>query len=187
MITSSFQHGWYNNAEKIPSPFFNARPTKEVSLLVIHNISLPLGVYGTPYIDQLFTGTLDCTAHASFCDLQNLEVSSHFLITRSGHIKQYVSTDKRAWHAGKSCYQTRENCNDFSIGIELEGCDTMPFTSPQYAALVTLSSELMTQYAINIENIVGHSDIAPERKTDPGEFFDWHLYKQQLLHKLNTV
>lgn len=176
-----FEQGWYQKQCKhTPSPFFNQRPTNEISLIVIHNISLPMGEFGTPYIEQLFTGCIDCQAHPSFIDLQGLEVSSHFLIQRDGSIQQFVSVDDRAWHAGISSYQGRENCNDFSIGIELEGSDFTPFTAAQYDSLHRLSKDLLAYYAIEPSNIVGHSDIAPGRKTDPGPFFDWNSYKTRL-------
>lgn len=176
-----FMQGWYSNNHAItPSPFFNERPTQEISLIVIHNISLPLGQFGTPYIEQLFTGCIDCHAHPSFADLQGLQVSSHFLITRNGLLQQFVSTEKRAWHAGVSCYKGRENCNDYSIGIELEGSDFTPFTEQQYHTLQTLCQDLINFYQIPINNIVGHSDIAPGRKTDPGPYFDWPRFTHAL-------
>lgn len=175
-----FTDGWYHHAQHLHSPFFNERPAVPVDLLVIHNISLPAGQYGLPYIEQLFTGTLDCHAHSSFADLQGLEVSSHFLIKRNGQIVQFVSTEKRAWHAGASCFNGVANCNDYSIGIELEGTDEEPFTEPQYQALIKLSGDLMQHYPIKPARITGHSDIAPGRKTDPGPHFDWNRYKGAL-------
>jgi len=157
-------------------------PLPLIDLLVIHNISLPAGEFGGPYIDQLFLNTLDCTVHDSFADLRDLKVSAHFLLTRDGDITQCVATDKRAWHAGTSRFGERDNCNDFSIGIELEGSDTTPFTDEQYAALQWLVRGLMRYYPqINVERIVGHSDIAPGRKTDPGPCFDWSRLKQGLI------
>lgn len=173
--------GWYTQAHHLQSPFYNKRPDDAViRLLVIHNISLPKGQYGLPYIQQLFSGCLDCSAHPSFVDLQGLEVSSHFLIDRLGKITQFVSTDDRAWHAGVSCFKGEENCNDFSIGIELEGCDEEAYTPAQYHSLVRLSQDLMRYYPIGLDHIVGHSDIAPGRKTDPGPHFDWQAYKAAL-------
>ncbi|MDF0535137.1 1,6-anhydro-N-acetylmuramyl-L-alanine amidase AmpD [Shewanella sp. A32] len=169
--------GWYRDARKCPSPHFNARPTNEVSLLVIHNISLPAGCFGLPYIEQLFLGTLDCHADASFAELQGLEVSAHFLIRRDGEIVQFVSCDERAWHAGVSSFDGRIGCNDFAVGIELEGTDTSGYTDIQYQQLQQLTRELMTIYPMIVKKrIVGHCDIAPGRKTDPGPGFDWQRY-----------
>lgn len=177
----AFAQGWYQKTSiHTPSPFYNQRPSDEVSLIVVHNISLPLGEFGKPYIEQLFTGTLNCQAHPSFADLLELEVSSHFLIQRNGTIQQFVSIDHRAWHAGVSCFQGRENCNDYSVGIELEGSDFVPFTDAQYHSLLQLSEDLLLHYAIEPTHIVGHSDIAPERKTDPGPFFDWERLRKAL-------
>lgn len=175
-----FVSGWYSKAETLASPFFNDRPGNEIDMLVIHNISLPAGQFGLPYIADLFQGCLDCSAHPDFFDLQGVEVSSHFLIHRDGRLRQFVATDKRAWHAGVSCYEGRENCNDFSIGIELEGCDEKPFTDQQYRQLAILSRDLISHYGILPERIVGHSDIAPGRKTDPGSCFDWSRYRKSL-------
>lgn len=180
-IETVFYKGWYQkDCQHTPSPFYNERPNKEVSLIVVHNISLPLGEFGQPYIEQLFTGQLDCQAHPSFADLLGLEVSSHFLIQRNGRIQQFVSVDHRAWHAGISCYQERENCNDFSVGIELEGSDYIAFTEQQYQSLIRLCRDLQQHYAIARHAITGHSDIAPERKTDPGPFFDWEKLNKAL-------
>ncbi|MFQ6372482.1 1,6-anhydro-N-acetylmuramyl-L-alanine amidase AmpD [Shewanella sp. YIC-542] len=169
--------GWYGRARRCPSPHFNERPQAEVSLLVIHNISLPAGCFGLPYIEQLFLGQLDCTADASFAALEGLEVSAHFFIRRDGELLQFVSCDKRAWHAGVSCFAGREGCNDFSLGIELEGTDNSGFTTAQYERLQQLTRELMQIYPmLEKTRIVGHSDIAPGRKTDPGAGFDWQRY-----------
>ena len=163
------------------SPFFNKRPSADVSLLVIHNISLPAGHFSTPFVHDLFMGCLDCTAHESFDDLREVEVSSHFFINREGRVSQFVAMDKRAWHAGTSYYNGRENCNDFSIGIELEGTDVDAYTDGQYQALVSLTHEIMEQYPlIKPENIVGHCDISPGRKTDPGAAFNWKKYRLAL-------
>jgi AmpD protein len=179
----SQQSGWLSGITHAASPFFNDRPTDgDISLLVIHNISLPAGCYGGPYIEQLFCGTLDCCAHPSFADLKGLEVSAHFLIRRDGRCCQFVATDKRAWHAGISCFEGREACNDFSIGIELEGCDHEDFSPAQYHMLSELTLRLIQQYpAITWDRIVGHCDIAPGRKTDPGPFFNWAHYKQLVM------
>ncbi len=176
----NFLHGWYVSAQKKPSPFFNDRPAQEVSVLVIHNISLPAKQFGTPHVHNLFLGCLDCDAHASFAELKGVEVSAHFFISRDGEVTQFVATDKRAWHAGISSYHGRENVNDFSLGIELEGADDIPYTERQYKALEKLTRDIMKEYPIKPESIVGHCDIAPERKTDPGAGFDWKRYKQSL-------
>lgn len=169
------QQGWLLNATHINSPFFNDRPDgKPISLLVIHNISLPPNQYGGPYVEQLFTGKLDPNQHPYFATIYQLKVSSHLFIRRDGEIIQFVPFDKRAWHAGQSCFNGIENCNDFSIGIELEGSDDDPFTESQYQKLVEVTLLLQQQYAIS--DIVGHSDIAPVRKTDPGPCFNWDYY-----------
>ncbi|GAB1099993.1 MAG: 1,6-anhydro-N-acetylmuramyl-L-alanine amidase AmpD [Shewanella algae] len=173
--------GWYKEAVPSPSPHFNHRPNGEVSLLVIHNISLPAGRFGLPYIEQLFLGTLDTEADASFAELKGLEVSAHFLIRRDGELRQFVSVDQRAWHAGVSNFEGRSGCNDFAVGIELEGTDDSGFTEEQYHKLITLTQSLQQAYPdITKERIVGHSDIAPGRKTDPGPGFDWQRYLQAL-------
>ncbi|QHM69791.1 1,6-anhydro-N-acetylmuramyl-L-alanine amidase AmpD [Mixta intestinalis] len=168
------KEGWLTGVRHVPSPHFNLRPEEETpSLLVVHNISLPPGEFGGPWIDALFTGTLDPTAHPYFADIAQLRVAAHCLIRRDGEIVQYVPFDKRAWHAGLSCWQGRENCNDFSIGIELEGTDTLPYTDAQYQALQAITRLLLQYYPITPARITGHSDIAPQRKTDPGPAFDW--------------
>lgn len=162
------------------------RPQGEpISLLVIHNISLPAGHFTsdpqTSYIDALFCGTLNTNEHPSFADLAGVRVSAHCVIWRNGQIFQYVPFAKRAWHAGVSSFAGRERCNDFSIGIELEGTDQIPYTEPQYQSLLALSRYLMQQYpAITLDRVVGHCDIAPGRKTDPGVVFDWPRFKQAL-------
>ena len=166
---------WPEGLESHPSAFFNARPLNtEINLLVIHCISLPEGEYGHPYIQQLFTGTLDVKAHPSFESLEGLKVSAHLVITRSGKIMQFVPFDQRSWHAGVSSFQGRENCNDYSIGIELEGTDKDVFTDSQYVALNQVIALIQAKYpGITRDRIVGHSDIAPGRKADPGVGFDW--------------
>ena len=176
------QLGFYLPAKQIPSPFFNERPGDEMpSLLVIHCISLPEGIYGGKEIENLFTGCLDCDADPSFKDLEGLEVSAHCVIRRNGSIEQYISLDKRAWHAGVSSFKGREGCNDFSIGIELEGTDQSAYTHIQYQVLSELTFAIQNHYPkISDDRIVGHSDIAPGRKTDPGEGFDWDYYFQLL-------
>ncbi len=164
---------WLTSARRCPSPFFNVRPTGEISLTVVHNISLPPGEFGGPYIDQLFTGTLAREGHPYFAEIHGMEVSAHVLIRRDGEIVQYVPFDARAWHAGRSRWRDRENCNDFSIGIELEGSDDQPFDDRQYDSLLALIGVLWKNYPATRGALVGHSDIAPGRKTDPGPHFDW--------------
>lgn len=174
-------NGWLSEIKHIPSPHCDGRPNDESpSLLVIHNISLPPGEFGGPYIDRLFTATLDPTAHPYFADISHLRVSAHCLIRRDGEIIQYVPFHQRAWHAGVSAFAGRERCNDFSIGIELEGTDTLPFTPEQYSQLVAVTRLLINAYPITPARITGHSDIAPGRKTDPGPAFDWDLYHRLL-------
>lgn len=151
-----------------------------MSLTVIHNISLPPGQFGGPYIEQLFLGRLAPDVHPYFAEIYQLEVSAHLLIRRDGEIVQFVAFDQRAWHAGRSQYLGRENCNDFSIGIELEGCDELPFDDRQYEMLTTVIKTLWEHYPACAGRLIGHSDIAPGRKTDPGPFFDWHLLQQSL-------
>ena len=145
-----------------------------------HAISLPKGNYNTQLIKDLFLNNLRPGNDKFLQSIENLRVSSHFLITRFGSLIQFVPIHKRAWHAGKSNYQGRENCNDFSIGIELEGCDTDLFTSAQYKSLSNLISHISADLKINKKNIVGHDEIAPGRKTDPGPYFDWYLLKSML-------
>ncbi|NKF20692.1 1,6-anhydro-N-acetylmuramyl-L-alanine amidase AmpD [Solimonas marina] len=173
--------GWMRGARICVSPNFDARPAHEISLLVIHNISLPPGRFGGPYIDALFTNTLDPQAHPYFAGIHGLRVSSHLLIGRNGAATQYVPFTARAWHAGVSSFDGRERCNDFSVGIELEGCDERAFTARQYARLVRVTRALMHAYPqITASRIAGHSDIAPGRKTDPGPCFDWARYRAAL-------
>lgn len=177
--------GWLADVSHCPSPNFNARPDGCVpQMLVIHNISLPPGQFGGGRIEALFCNTLDCSEHPFFDDLKGLEVSAHFLIDREGQVTQFVSCDKRAWHAGLSRWAGRENCNDFSIGIELEGTDTQAYSEAQYAALPRLVFELYRRYpTLAAGPVLGHSDIAPGRKSDPGPAFDWcrlrRLLRQQ--------
>ncbi len=174
-------NGWLNNVTHIPSPHHDERPTNTIpSLLVIHNISLPPGQFGGPYINQLFTGTLNPDEHPFFNEIKHLRVSAHCLIRRDGTIIQYVPFHLRAWHAGQSSYQGQEKCNDFSIGIELEGTDFEPFTEVQYQSLTYLTNLLIIEYPLIKNNITGHSNIAPGRKTAPGPFFDWVYYKNKL-------
>jgi AmpD protein len=168
------ESGWFEGVQHCPSPNFNARPAGEISLLVIHNISLPPGQFGTRKVQQLFANRLAADEHPYFADICSLTVSAHFLVERDGAVFQFVSCRDRAWHAGASRFDGRQNCNDFSLGIELEGTDELPYSDAQYAALLRLVGELRRAYpAIEADRIVGHSDIAPERKTDPGPAFDW--------------
>lgn len=165
------ENGIALNAQFIASPNFDARPSHEISLIVIHNISLPPGQYGGNGIIELFTNRLDPLAHPYYAGIHQQKVSAHFLIRRDGALLQFVSCLDRAWHAGVSHWNNRERCNDFSVGIELEGSDFEAFTEPQYLSLTNLLTALHQRYPI--QAIVGHSDIAPVRKTDPGPFFDW--------------
>lgn len=162
-------------AEYRPSPHCDARPVPaDISLLVIHAISLPPGEFGGPWIEQLFLGQLDAKAHPYFAAIRELKVSAHLCIYRDGTVKQYVPFDRSAWHAGESRFEGCTNCNDFSIGVELEGCDERPFEAVQYERLIAAARALMAAYpGITAERIVAHSDIAPGRKTDPGPHFDW--------------
>ena len=170
-------HGWCAGARHLPSPNFDQRPTgTAIDLLVIHNISLPPGQFGGPYIAALFSNTLDHDAHPYFDQLRPLRVSAHFLILRTGELVQFVSADARAWHAGVSLFDGRERCNDFSIGIELEGSDFVPFEAAQYRCLAALTQALLQRYPL--VSVSGHEHIAPGRKTDPGPFFDWSAYRE---------
>lgn len=166
--------GLLAGCQYIPSPNCDDRPAVAVELLVIHNISLPPGEFGGDGVQRLFTNTLDVPAHPYYLTIAGLKVSAHFLVRRDGQIIQFVPCSKRAWHAGESCWQGASGCNDFSIGIELEGSDFVPFTDAQYAALGHLTAALRAAYPIR--GIAGHSDIAPRRKTDPGPCFDWLRY-----------
>ena len=169
-------------ARQLQSPNSGERPEGEqISLLVIHNISLPPGEYGGPYIDHLFLNQLDCSLHPYFAHLKDFRVSSHLMINRAGQITQYVPFNLKAHHAGESSFEGRTQCNDFSIGIELEGCDEEAFTQDQYEKLATMTRYLLVTYpGITLDRIVGHSDIAPDRKTDPGPCFDWSLFRSLL-------
>ncbi|MGZ8160435.1 MAG: 1,6-anhydro-N-acetylmuramyl-L-alanine amidase AmpD [Methylobacter sp.] len=161
-----------------PSQNFDERPDPtDISLLVIHCISLPPGEFGNDYIDRLFCNRLDPDEHPYFKDIYQLKVSAHLLIKRDGSCIQYVPFDKRAWHAGKSVYEDRERCNDFSIGIELEGTEYIDYTGRQYEQLAAVTRALLEAYPkLSTKRITGHSDIAPSRKTDPGASFDWQRF-----------
>ncbi len=174
--------GWLDAARRCPSPNVNARPDGcPVDLLVIHNISLPPGEFGGGYVEQLFCNTLDCSEHPWFDQLHGLEVSAHLFIARDGALTQFVPFHARAWHAGASVFEGRSNCNDFSIGIELEGTDLTPYTDRQYTALSAVTRSVMREFrGISLGRIVGHADVAPGRKTDPGAAFDWNRYRRAL-------
>ncbi len=167
--------GWVSGVERVSSPNCDRRPAgEEVDLLVIHGISLPAGEFGTPYVEQLFTNRLTGGEEDGFEMLRNLRVSAHLFVRRDGHLVQYVPLESRAWHAGLSAFEGRERCNDFSIGIELEGADEVPYTDEQYRQLKVLIHCIREKYPrITEERIVGHSEIAPGRKSDPGPAFEW--------------
>ena len=172
------EQGWLRPARRAASPNREPRPPGcAPDLLVIHNISLPPGNFGGDCIERFFTNCLDWDEHPFFEEIRGVTVSAHLLLRRDGEAVQFVSFDERAWHAGQSCYAGRDNCNDFSIGIELEGTDEAPYTAAQYAALAGVTAALLAHYPqMDARRIAGHSDIAPGRKTDPGPAFDWaHL------------
>ena len=169
------EQGWLADARLCPSPNCGERPVgSDISLLVIHNISLPPGQFGGGYIEQFFTNKLNADEHSYFAEIADLQVSAHLLIDRQGEVVQFVPLSQRAWHAGDSSFAGCANCNDYSIGIELEGTDTAPYSAKQYQRLVQICRQLLSVYpALSAERIVGHSDISPGRKTDPGPAFDW--------------
>ncbi|MBA55745.1 MAG: 1,6-anhydro-N-acetylmuramyl-L-alanine amidase AmpD [Pseudomonadales bacterium] len=173
---------WLVGAKQVPSPNCNERPVGiEPDLIVIHCISLPPGQYGSNHIEQFFQNCLCADEHPYFEEIHKMEVSSHLLIRRDGEIVQFVPFNQRAWHAGKSCYGERENCNDFSIGIELEGTDDSAYEPVQYERLKQVIETLVSHYPkIKPDALVGHSDIAPGRKTDPGPHFDWDKLNKAL-------
>lgn len=167
--------GWCNGAHRLISPNCDSRPPGCCAeLLVIHNISLPPGQFGGPYIADLFANRLDSTVDPYFAQLEHLRVSAHFLVRRDGALHQFVSTFQRAWHAGVSCFEERAQCNNFSIGIELEGTDDQPFSDAQYLLLGALTIALQQSHSLRA--VCGHQHIAPGRKTDPGPYFDWNRY-----------
>ena len=173
------QAGWLSSARRIDSPNFGPRPDSEVpSLVVLHSISLPPGQYGGDAIERLFTNRLDPRAHPYFEALDGLQVSAHFLIRRDGELLQFVSCDERAWHAGRSSFQGRDNCNDYSIGIELEGLEGESFEPVQYEVLAELLGALRAAYPITA--VVGHEHVAPGRKLDPGPGFAWRELAERL-------
>ncbi|QEZ47830.1 1,6-anhydro-N-acetylmuramyl-L-alanine amidase AmpD [Cupriavidus oxalaticus] len=164
--------GWVPAARRVPSPNFDQRPPgMPVDLVVLHNISLPPGQFGSGDIEAFFQNRLDPDKHPFFATIHQVQVSAHFLVTRQGELVQFVPCTQRAWHAGQSDFFGRTRCNDFSIGIEIEGCDDLPFTPAQYDTVAALVPALMAAYPVRA--IAGHSDIAPGRKTDPGPHFDW--------------
>ena len=178
-MNARFQHGWYAPATASPSPNFGPRPDgTAIDLAIIHSISLPPGQFGTGCVQQLFSNQLDWDAHPYFGQIRGLEVSAHFFIARDGALWQFVSCDNRAWHAGVSAWQGRSNCNDYAIGIELEGLEGDLFEPAQYQCLQKLLTALAEAYPIR--GIVGHEDVAPGRKKDPGPGFDWDLLRSLL-------
>jgi N-acetyl-anhydromuramoyl-L-alanine amidase len=165
---------WLSGVRRVASPNWDERPAGEVSLILVHGISLPPGEFGGPAIDALFTNTLDPRGHPYFEQIAHLRVSSHVLIRRDGAVVQYVPFNRRAWHAGDSCFQGRRACNDFSVGIELEGTDDQPYTDAQYHRLAAVIKAVQAAFpGITSEHVVGHSDVAPGRKSDPGPVFQW--------------
>ena len=171
--------GWFSGVRRVVSPNFDVRPSHTpISLLIIHSISLPPNEFGGDGVRRLFTNTLDTEAHPYYEQLKGVKVSAHFFIRRNGEVVQFVSCHCRAWHAGASLWGGRVRCNDFSIGIELEGSDFVPFADAQYCSLAYLTRRLRRNYQLH--DIVGHSDVAPERKTDPGPHFDWPRYLNSL-------
>lgn len=167
-----WRRGWLDGVRQVVSPNCDRRPAGvEPWLVVVHAISLPPDRFGGPGVEQLFTNTLEVSQHPYYAEIAGLRVSAHFFIRRSGEVLQFVSADERAWHAGASSWRGQTRCNDFSVGIELEGCDTMGFEAEQYERLADLLAALRERYPVR--EVVGHSDIAPGRKTDPGPYFDW--------------
>jgi AmpD protein len=179
---------WLTTARTVYSPNHNHRSDEhDISLLVIHCISLPPAEFGTAYIDQLFSNTLNADEHPYFAKIHQLKVSAHVLIDRTGEITQYVAFNQRAWHAGSSSYSGRADCNDFSIGIELEGTEQAPFSAQQYQQLAKLSVSLVDHYPnLSRQRICAHSDIAPGRKTDPGRYFDWLYFNRLMVNCAKT-
>lgn len=193
--TIKIQSGWLSSARQVISPNYNPRPEGvSVRLIVLHNISLPpaftaldfepaaLGqmVSHSRYVEDFFQNQLDSSLHPYFNIIKDMKVSAHLLIARSGEVIQFVSFDERAWHAGRSCYLTVPECNDYSVGIELEGADDVPFTEAQYAALAEVIPVIQQNYPDTLNHLAGHSDIAPGRKTDPGEHLNWLRIRSSL-------
>jgi AmpD protein len=181
------QAGKLIGATQIASPNFNTRPDNtDIQLIVIHNISLPPSQFGGGYIQQFFQNKLDWSIHPYFQTIEGMQVSAHLLILRTGEVIQFVNFNDRSWHAGRSSYLAQKECNDYSIGIELEGSDDLPFEIEQYQALVEIVTVLRQAYPKIQNHIAGHSDIAPKRKTDPGLYFDWQLFRQLLSKKTSS-
>ena len=177
--TRGWSQGWWSAAGRCDSPHYGPRPVGiGVELLIIHSISLPSGHFGGDAVERLFTNRLDCQAHAEFESLRGLEVSAHFFVRRDGALQQFVSCDSRAWHAGRSTWLGRDNCNDWSIGIELEGCEVGLFEATQYTSLSRLMRALRKRYPI--AHVAGHEHVAPQRKRDPGPGFDWKGLRRRL-------
>ena len=175
---ASWHNGWLKRAVRVASPNYGPRPASSpVDLIVVHSISLPPGEYGGTFVEQLFTNQLDWDAHPYFQQIRGAEVSAHFYIQRTGQLTQFVSTQQRAWHAGKSQWCGRDNCNDFSIGIELEGLEDHPFETIQYEVLRSLIWDIQRVHPL-VQDVVGHSDVAPGRKRDPGDAFNWHFFDE---------
>jgi N-acetyl-anhydromuramoyl-L-alanine amidase len=178
-LISLFDKGWYKFARHLASPNFGARPAKtQINLIVIHSISLPPGQFDGDEVQQLFTNTLDWDAHPYFEQIRDTQVSAHFYIRRNGELWQFVSCDDRAWHAGKSSYLGKDNCNDYSVGIELEGLEGDSFESVQYESLTSVCAALQQNYPI--AHVTGHEHISPGRKADPGAQFDWLQVRRAL-------
>ena len=179
VLIALFDKGWYKFARPLASPNFGARPANtQINLIVIHSISLPPGKYGGDEVQQLFTNTLDWDAHPYFEQIRGAQVSAHFYIRRNGELWQFVSCDDRAWHAGQSSYLGKDNCNDYSVGIELEGLEGDSFEAAQYESLTSVCAALQQNYPI--AHVTGHEHIAPGRKADPGAQFDWQQVRRAL-------
>ena len=175
------EKGWLDKANRCPSPNYDVRSNEEIDLIVIHSISLPPGIFGNTFVEDFFQNKLDHSKDKYFQEIKDLKVSSHFLIKREGEITQFVSILDRAWHAGVSSFEGREDCNDYSVGIELEGTENSEYEKLQYLTLIKLIHALMNEYpTITRESILGHSDIAPDRKKDPGIKFDWEFLKSKI-------
>ncbi|CAM9356741.1 1,6-anhydro-N-acetylmuramyl-L-alanine amidase AmpD [Acinetobacter bereziniae] len=187
---SKFQvvNGQLIGARQVPSPNYNQRPENtEIQLIVIHNISLPPSQFGGGYIEQFFQNQLDWSIHPYFQTIQGMQVSTHLLILRTGEIIQFVNFNDRAWHAGRSSYLGKVECNDYSIGIELEGSDDLDFEEVQYQQLVDVVAALQLAYPKTDHHLAGHSDIAPGRKTDPGTHFEWQRFREDLTQKKFSI
>jgi len=182
------ESGLMLGARQIASPNRDFRPAGvEADLIVVHGISMPPGQFGGPWIDRLFTNTLPAEVHPYFAEVGSLRVSSHLVVMRDGAVTQYVKFTERAWHAGKSSFEGRDACNDFSVGVELEGTDTLPYEAAQYGALAQVVAALCAAYPrLSPDRLAGHSDIAPGRKTDPGPAFDWQLARRLIAAEISA-